>query len=121
MLPNDSIVTWLVPFLPFRADALRRLLLWHGVNQLPIPVSLDLYRELKAVTPGSLGYLLHDLFAKNAYWELTVASALAQPAGAGQWRISFTIKARKVTVDSLGLETIAPPKRLGRSWSLRRR
>ncbi|MDB5233478.1 MAG: transporter permease [Hymenobacter sp.] len=88
--------------------ALRQLLRHHGAGKLPLPVSLDLYRELQAVTPDSLGYLLRDLFVRNTFWKLTAATARAEPAGAGAWRVTFTIKANKVTVDSLGTETAVP-------------
>lgn len=88
--------------------ALRQLLRHHGAGKLPLPVSLDLYRELQAVTPDSFGYLLPDLFAKNAFWELTATSARLEPAAAGTWRVRFTIKANKVAVDSLGTETAVP-------------
>jgi hypothetical protein len=88
--------------------ALRQLLHHHGAGELPLPVSLDLYRELQAVTPDSLGYMLRDLFAKNAFWELTATSAKMEPAGAGAWRVTFTLKANKVQVDSLGTETAMP-------------
>ncbi len=51
-------------------DALRSLLKKHGSGAPPLPTSLDLYRELQAVTPDSYQYLLRDLFEKNTFWEL---------------------------------------------------
>ena len=44
-------------------DALRRLLAQYASGALL--TTLDLYRELQAVTPDSLQYLLHDLFEAN--------------------------------------------------------
>jgi ABC-2 type transport system permease protein len=46
--------------------ALRSLLEKHGPRQGQV-TSLDLYRELQAVTPESSQWLLHDLFEKNTF------------------------------------------------------
>ena len=59
-------------------DALRSLLKKHGSGAPPLPTSLDLYRELQAVTPDSFQYLLHDLFEKNTFWELETERATAK-------------------------------------------
>lgn len=85
--------------------ALRRLLERHPGGTPPLPTSLDLYRELQAVTPDSLRYLLTDLFEENTYWELAARSAAAEPVGDGRWRVSLELSARKVVVDSAGVET----------------
>ncbi len=85
--------------------ALRRLLEKHGGGEPPLPTSLDLYRELQAVTPDSLRHLLVDLFATNTFWELETTRASAEPAGDGAWRVTLDVWARKVAVDSLGIET----------------
>jgi ABC-2 type transport system permease protein len=50
--------------------ALRRLLERHGSETPPLATSFDLYRELKAVIPQSLHYLLVDLFGANTFWSL---------------------------------------------------
>ena len=50
--------------------ALRRLIEKHDAAEAPLATTLDLYRELQAVTPDSLKYLLHDLFEVNTFWEL---------------------------------------------------
>ncbi|HEY0038709.1 MAG TPA: hypothetical protein VGB66_18560, partial [Longimicrobium sp.] len=70
--------------------------------------SLDLYRELQAVTPDSLRPLLHDLFAANTFWELETERATARKAAAGTWQVTIRVKARKVTVDPAGVETELP-------------
>ena len=85
--------------------ALRRLLRKHASGEPPRPTSLDLYRELQAVTPGPLHSLLADLFEANTFWELGVKSATAQPDGTGNWRVTLDVKARKVVVDTAGAET----------------
>ena len=86
--------------------ALRRLLRKHGSGEPPRPTSLDLYRELQAVTPDPLRSLLADLFEANTFWELAAKSATAQPdEKTGSWRVTLDVQARKVVVDSVGAET----------------
>lgn len=88
--------------------ALRNLLEKHGSGKPPLPTSLDLYRELKAVTPDSLQYLLHDFFEVNTYWELETEQATAEQIEAGIWQVVLHVQARKVVVDSVGIETVFP-------------
>lgn len=88
--------------------ALRRLLEEHGRGEPPLPTSLDLYRELRAVTPNPLRYLLADLFERNTYWELATDEATAEPTGTGTWRVTLDVRARKVAVDSAGVATELP-------------
>ncbi len=89
-------------------DALRSLLEKHGSGVPPLPTSLDLYRELQAVTPDPFQYLLHDLFEKNTFWELVTERATAQQTAAGAWQVTLDVRARKVVVDEAGIETEAP-------------
>ncbi|HEX5715291.1 MAG TPA: M1 family aminopeptidase [Thermoanaerobaculia bacterium] len=88
--------------------ALRRLLRKHGSGEPPLPTSLDLYRELQAVTPAPLRYLLVDLFEANTYWELSAERVTARQAEAGSWQVTLDVQARKVVVDSVGVETEVP-------------
>jgi ABC-type transport system involved in multi-copper enzyme maturation permease subunit len=88
--------------------ALRRLFERHGARQPPLPTTLDLYRELQAVTPEELRYLLADLFEANTYWELAAERAGAERTGAGEWRVTLDVRARKVVVDEAGVETEVP-------------
>jgi ABC-type transport system involved in multi-copper enzyme maturation permease subunit len=88
--------------------ALRRLLEKHGSGAPPLPTSLDLYRELQAVTPDSLGSLLHDLFETNTYWELEATQVTAEPAEGGTWRVALDVRTRKVVVDTEGVVTEVP-------------
>jgi ABC-2 type transport system permease protein len=88
--------------------AFRRLLAEHRSGAPPLATSLDLYRELQAVTPDSLRYLLHDLFEANTFWELETERATAVPTGAGTWQVTLRVRARKVTVDPAGVETPVP-------------
>ncbi len=85
--------------------ALRRMLEKHGSGEPPLPTSLDLYRELQAVTPDSHQYLLRDLFETNAFWELKTEQSTAEQIKAEIWQVTLDIKARKVMIDEAGVET----------------
>ncbi|HEX8906074.1 MAG TPA: hypothetical protein VF771_14600, partial [Longimicrobiaceae bacterium] len=85
--------------------AFRRLIETHRSGAA---TSLDLYRELQAVTPDSLRYLLHDLIAANTFWQLKTERATARQTAAGAWQVTLRVRARKVTVDPAGRETEVP-------------
>lgn len=70
--------------------------------------SMDLYRELQAVTPDSLRPLLHDLFAENTFWDLKTEQATARQTAGGAWQVTLRLRARKVTVSPAGVETEVP-------------
>jgi ABC-2 type transport system permease protein len=88
--------------------ALRRLLETHRAPGAPPATTLDLYRELQAVTPDSLRYLLHDLFEVNTYWSFRTERVTAAPTADGAWRVTLDVRARKVVFDSTGVETEVP-------------
>ncbi len=88
--------------------ALRRLLEKHGSGTPSPPTSLDLYRELQAVTPDTHQYLLHDLFEANTFWELETKQAAAEQTEAGTWQVTLDVRARKMVVDEAGVETPVP-------------
>ncbi|HEX8473895.1 MAG TPA: hypothetical protein VF666_07665 [Pyrinomonadaceae bacterium] len=88
--------------------AFRRLIEKHRSGAPPLATSLDLYRELQAVTPDSHQYLLHDLFEANTFWELETERATAEQTDAGTWQVTLHVRARKVTVDPAGVETEVP-------------
>jgi ABC-2 type transport system permease protein len=88
--------------------ALGRFIRAHGTDDPPLPTSLDLYRELRAVTPDSLHPLLADLFEANTYWELRTKSIQSEEASAGTWRVTLDVTARKVVVDTAGFHTEVP-------------
>jgi hypothetical protein len=84
--------------------ALRSLLEKHG----PRPgqaTSLDLYRELQAVTPESSHWLLHDLFEKNTFWNLETDAARAEQTAVGTWQVTLAVDAGKFVIDETGVET----------------
>ena len=88
--------------------ALRRLLEKQGLSRPPLPTPLDLYRELRAATPDSLHYLLHDLFAANTFWELETKNVTVRKTTAGNWQVTLDVQARKMVIDANGTETEVP-------------
>ena len=88
--------------------ALRRLIEKHNSGAAPLATTLDLYRELKAVTPDSLRYLLHDLFEVNTVWQLETERVTADMTGDSTWQVTLDVRARKVVYDSAGVETEVP-------------
>jgi hypothetical protein len=88
-------------------DALRSLLEKHGPRPGQV-TSLDLYRELQAVTPEPSRWLLHDLFEKNTFWDLETDAARAGQSAAGTWQVTLDVDARKRVIDEAGVETVLP-------------
>ena len=88
--------------------AFRRLIEKHRSGVPPHATSLDLYRELQAVTPDSLRYLLHDLFEANTLWDLKTEETSAKQTAAGSWEVTLRVRARKLTVDPAGVEADVP-------------
>ncbi|WP_277233244.1 ABC transporter permease [Hymenobacter sp. YC55] len=88
--------------------ALRQLLEKQGLGKPPLPTPLDLYRELRAATPDSLDYLLHDLFAANTFWVLETKNVTARKSKAGNWQVTLDVQARKLVIDAQGIETEIP-------------
>jgi ABC-2 type transport system permease protein len=85
--------------------ALRRMVEKHGHGRPPYPSSLDLYAELRAVTPDSLHPLLGDLFAKVTLWEVKTTQGRAEPTDDGAYRVTLEVVGRKVHADREGTET----------------
>ena len=73
-----------------------------------LATTIDMYRELQAVTPDSLKPLLHDLFEVNTFWTFDTKRATAVQTAAGTWQVTLDVEARKVVADSAGVETELP-------------
>jgi ABC-type transport system involved in multi-copper enzyme maturation permease subunit len=69
-----------------------------------LATTLDMYRELQAVTPDSLKPLLADLFEKSTFWTFDTKKATARQTPAGEWEVTFELEAKKVVADSAGKE-----------------
>jgi ABC-2 type transport system permease protein len=89
-----------------RVNGALRTLLENKLSVLA--TTLDLYRELQAVTPDSLKPLLHDLFEVNTFWRFDTKQARAVRTDAGAWQVTLEVEARKVVADSAGVETEMP-------------
>ena len=89
-------------------EAYRRMLEKYGSGKPPLPTSLDLYRELKAVTPDTLQGLLHDLFAANTHWALKTKKATATRAADSTWQVTLELEVRKVVANPAGVEKELP-------------
>jgi hypothetical protein len=73
-----------------------------------LATTLDMYRELQAVTPDSLRPLLHDLFEVNTFWTFDTKKATAVQTALGAWQVTLDVEAHKVVADSAGKETELP-------------
>jgi ABC-2 type transport system permease protein len=89
-------------------SALRRQIETTRSEASRLPTTLDLYRELKAVTPDSLKPLLRDLFEVNTFWSFDTKNATAEQTDAGSWRVTLDVEARKTASDSAGVKTVLP-------------
>jgi aminopeptidase N len=89
-----------------RVNAALRTLVQKKASSLA--TTLDMYRELQAVTPDSLKPLLHDLFEVNAFWTFDTEKASAVQLADGRWQVTFEVEVSKVVADSAGKETEVP-------------
>ena len=87
---------------------LKQFLKEHQPGKSPLATSLDLYQELRAVTPDSMRSMLHDFFVTNTFWDLKTESAVAKQLGDSSWQVTIDVDAGKIVVDTLGTETMAP-------------
>jgi ABC-2 type transport system permease protein len=88
--------------------ALRTLLRKRSAGEIKLPTSLDLFHEIKQVTPDSLAYLLRDFFETNTYWRLKTRKFAAAQTPTGAWEVTMTIQTGKFIVDSAGREVDVP-------------
>ncbi len=88
--------------------ALRRYLEKYRSSRPPFPTSLDLYAELRAVTPDSFQTLLSDLFEHVTLWEVRADRARVEPTGTGEYTVTLDVVAKKLRADSVGNETEVP-------------
>ncbi|HSC26843.1 MAG TPA: hypothetical protein VLD67_06190 [Vicinamibacterales bacterium] len=48
------------------------------------------------------------MFERNTFWELVTSQASARETPGGEWQVSLNVVARKVAVDTAGVETEIP-------------
>ena len=88
-------------------EALQHLFESYRSGAVTMPMALDLYRELKAVTPDEMQSLAHDLFAANTWWDFDMKRATAKQIAPGTWQVTLDVSTRKQLVDAAGAETPA--------------
>jgi ABC-type transport system involved in multi-copper enzyme maturation permease subunit len=88
--------------------ALRRFLEKYRGSGPPYPTSLDLYAELRAVTPPSLHYVLTDLFETITLWDVKTQSAATRRLPDGKYEVTLEVTAQKLRADGSGIETATP-------------
>jgi hypothetical protein len=88
--------------------ALRRYFARFSSGEPPYPTSLDLYAELRAVTPDSLQPMLADLFETVTLWDVETESATVERAPGGDYVVTLEVVGRKVRADEQGAETETP-------------
>jgi len=89
-----------------RVNGALRALVEKKVSSLA--TTLDMYRELQAVTPDSLQPLLHDLFEANTFWTFDTKKATAVRTAFGTWQVTFDVEAHKTVADTAGKEAEVP-------------
>ncbi len=85
--------------------ALRRYFERFSRGGPPYPTSLDLYAELRAVTPDSLRSLLTDWFETITLWDVRTERAVVEPTSSGEYVVTLDIVAKKLRADGEGNET----------------
>ena len=88
--------------------ALASLLDAYAFSGPPYPTSRSLVRELRAVTPDSLGYLVTDLFETITLYENRATEARAVALGDGRQRVEIDLDLAKFRADSTGAERTVP-------------
>jgi ABC-2 type transport system permease protein len=89
-------------------SALRRFVGDKAYQMPPYTTSREFLGYLDRVTPDSLKPTLHDLFERITFWEHTAQTARAMRQADSSWKVTLTVRARKVYADSLGTESPAP-------------
>lgn len=106
--PKDDAESLDLPFAVAAHEMTHQWTVPYASGAPPLATTLDLYRELQAVTPDSLQPLLHDLFEVNTFWELETERVTAEQTQAGTWQVTLDVRARKVVADEAGVETEVP-------------
>ena len=88
--------------------ALRRFLRDKAFQQPPYTNTVEFLTYLRAVTPDSLQYVLHDLFETITLYDNKATGATATRSADGTYAVHVTFDARKFRGDSLGTQTEIP-------------
>ncbi|MEX2234766.1 MAG: M1 family aminopeptidase [Cyclobacteriaceae bacterium] len=74
----------------------------------PYPVSSDLLRCIREVTPDSLQYVIHDMFETITLFENKTLEADYVEKDTSLFEVTLIVSAEKMRADSLGTETPTP-------------
>ncbi len=88
--------------------ALHRYLKDKGFQNPPYTVTTDLLQYLRAVTPDSLQYVIHDLFETITLYDNRADTATAAKRSDGTYAVHLAFSAKKLRADSLGNQTEIP-------------
>ena len=88
--------------------ALRRYLKDKAFQNPPYTISTELLQYIRAVTPDSLQYVIHDLFETITLYDNKADTATATRRADGKYDVHLAFSARKLRADSLGNETEIP-------------
>jgi ABC-2 type transport system permease protein len=88
--------------------ALRRYLRDKAFQNPPYTVTTDLLQYIRAVTPDSLQYVIHDLFETITLYDNKADTAIATKRPDGTYAVHLAFSAKKLRADSLGNQTEIP-------------
>jgi ABC-2 type transport system permease protein len=88
--------------------ALHQMLVAHAFKGPPYPTTRDFLAAVRAVTPDSLQYVIHDLFETITLYDNQATAASATRRADGTYDVTLTIRAKKFRADSLGNQTEIP-------------
>ena len=74
----------------------------------PYPTSLDLLSYIKEATPDSLYYVIEDMFETITLYDNKAKESTYSITEDGKYLVNLTIEAKKLRVDSLGVENEIP-------------
>jgi len=86
--------------------ATSRFISKHAFEQPPYAISRDLLKDLDAVTPDSLKYILTDSFEKIVFYDNRAQEATVKALPDGYYQVKFFFESTKIEADSIGHETI---------------
>ncbi|MEO1413294.1 MAG: M1 family aminopeptidase [Bacteroidota bacterium] len=89
-------------------QALRRYAKAVAYQEPPYTHSREALTYLRAATPDSLQYLLHDLFEDIVLYNNQTLRAQYRPLEGGQYEVQLDVRVEKFRADSLGQETLLP-------------
>jgi hypothetical protein len=88
--------------------ALARFVREYAYKSDPYPSAADLIRLLREEAGPEHRQLIADLFEKITLWDLGVTKCSATPMPGGKWRVSVTLRARKLEATEKGEEKEVP-------------